>query len=151
NHRCAGFESFSLPEVRRENWAQTRWTSTEIRVLMAVGVGTLLCLVFTLRLVQFWIDNDPPTRIFTSLRALNLESGLSPLLPLFCVAMAGLLWAVSSLRRLRLVEGLQDPPNLLSPRPDETGRSSEPKGSHSSPSFLSFEVSVCGSLAGFES
>jgi hypothetical protein len=50
---------------------------------------------------------------FTTLRSLDLLSGVSPLVPLFLVFMAGFLWALSSFRRLRQLEGFESQAGFL--------------------------------------
>jgi hypothetical protein len=47
---------------------------------------------------------DPPDALFFYLRMLHPGSGLSPLMPVFFLGAVSLLWLVSSLRRLRLLE-----------------------------------------------
>lgn len=44
--------------------------------------------------------------IITGFRAINLTNGVSPLPPLFLIALAACVWAYSSVRRVRLAEGL---------------------------------------------
>jgi hypothetical protein len=46
------------------------------------------------------------TSFFTSLRSLDLTSGVSALLPLFLISMAGFIWATSSFHRVRMLEGV---------------------------------------------
>ncbi len=57
---------------------------------------------------------QPYSSFFTSLRSLDLLSGLSPLVPLFLIFMAGFLWALSSFRRLRQLEGFESKRGFLS-------------------------------------
>ena len=68
----------------------------------------------------------PASGLFNHLRSFDLRGGLSPLLPLSCVAMGACLWAACSYRRLRLLDVL---------------RATETAGkSHSWLSFLSLNV-----------
>jgi len=53
------------------------------------------------------IGKRPANLIFTYLRAFSLGSGFSPLVPLFCITAAALLWAIGSFRRMRLIDVLQ--------------------------------------------
>ncbi len=76
-----------------------------------------------------WILNvkaSPASGLFNHLRSFDLRGGLSPLLPLACVALGACLWALCSYRRLRLIDGLR-----------ATGTAERP---HSWLSFLSLDV-----------
>jgi hypothetical protein len=96
--------------------------SNEVKYLV-LG-GSAAGLAATLYLVRFWFDKawsgslESSTAIFTYLRAFDVASGLSPLAPLFCVATAAFLWALCSLRRLRVIDGIDPAPlGAAEPRP----------------------------------
>ncbi|MBI4490585.1 MAG: hypothetical protein HY694_15990 [Deltaproteobacteria bacterium] len=61
--------------------------------------------------------SGPKTQFFLYLRMLNPASGLSPLMPLFFVAAAGLLWILSSLGCLRSIEEVEGPRSQRSALP----------------------------------
>jgi hypothetical protein len=72
--------------------------------------------------VNIW----PASGFFIHLRSFDLRGGLSPLIPLSCVAMGACLWALCSFRRLRLLDVLR-----------ATGTAEKP---HSWLSFVSLDV-----------
>jgi hypothetical protein len=60
-------------------------------------------------IARFRLDADTPfavNGIVTGYRALNLASGVSPLIPIFLIALAACAWALSAVRRVRLTEAL---------------------------------------------
>ncbi len=59
-------------------------------------------------------SKDYYSAFFTSLRSLDLFSGVSPLVPLLLIFMAGFLWALSSFRRLRQLEVFEGKRGFLS-------------------------------------
>jgi hypothetical protein len=73
-------------------------------------------LIFVLALMQAvsLLKSDLSTQLFFHLRTVNLDSGLSPLVPLIFVGSAAILWQFCSLRRLRMLEDLvgKDHPRL---------------------------------------
>jgi hypothetical protein len=71
--------------------------------------GAICMLWVTVMLVKSWWPSfgEPirvSTSLFTGLRLLNLQSGVSQLLPIFFISMVGLLWALNSFQRVRLSE-----------------------------------------------
>ncbi len=58
-------------------------------------------------------SKDYHSAFFTSLRSLDLFSGVSPLVPLFLICMAGFLWALSSFRRVRQLESFESKSGFL--------------------------------------
>jgi len=58
----------------------------------------------------------PANGLFDYLRSFNLGGGLSPLLPLACVAIGACLWALCSYRRLRLLDILRASKDTETPR-----------------------------------
>ncbi len=92
----------------------TRFTG--LNSALALSAGTLLTLVFCVRLCYSWIltaRQEPVTAFFIHLRSSSLFSGLSPLLPLLMIASAGFLWSVCCLRRLRMMEELDSSTSVL--------------------------------------
>lgn len=80
-----------------------------VQVIILVGCAFVI-LFLAPRLAGVWIFpalKGFPEAFFTYVRAFQLFSGLSPLVPLFCVTLAGLLWAFCSFRRLRMIDGLR--------------------------------------------
>jgi len=72
--------------------------------------GSALVLTLLVLLVKTWVDSvgaNPASGLFTHLRSFDLGGGLSPLLPLACVALGACLWALCSYRRMRLVDVLR--------------------------------------------
>ena len=93
--------------------------------LMLIATALVANLALAITLVRRWsLESRKPhaaMAFFTYLRAVNIGSGLSPLVPLCCVGVAGFLWAFCSNRRLRLIEGLQNPatvPGQATPPPE---------------------------------
>ncbi len=73
-------------------------------------------LIFVLAVMQgvSLYKEDLSTQLFYHLRTVNIDSGLSPLIPFVFVAGAAILWQLCSLRRLRMLEDLRgkDEPHL---------------------------------------
>lgn len=79
-------------------------------VKLSVLLGCFIVLMLALCLAAAWLWSaraNPTQAIATYLRALEFLSGLSPLVPLFCVAAAGFLWAFCSFWRLRMIDGIR--------------------------------------------
>ena len=79
-------------------------------VLVFVLLAFLGVIVPAILLWTSWWEavKDYPARgLLISLRSFDLSGGLSPLLPLACVATAACLWALCSFRRLRLIDILR--------------------------------------------
>ncbi|MGH9452994.1 MAG: hypothetical protein ACRD2O_03385, partial [Terriglobia bacterium] len=89
---------------------------SEVKLIILGGCGAGLFLAFYL--AGSWVQvawQSPAEGIFVYLRAFSLGSGLSPLVPLLCVALASFLWGFCSFRRLRMIDGVQ---SVESRRPD---------------------------------
>jgi hypothetical protein len=78
-------------------------------VVFALLSCALLSLLTALLGVRWFEDvrEYPATGLFNHLRSFDLRGGLSPLLPLSCVAIGACLWASCSYRRLRLLDVLR--------------------------------------------
>lgn len=63
------------------------------------------------------VRDYPASGLFNHLRSFDLRGGLSPLLPLSCVAMGACLWASCSYRRLRLIDVLRVTGAAAKPHP----------------------------------
>jgi hypothetical protein len=96
--------------------AQAFWTAPgqktkfPMEVKVVILSGSAAGFFLALYLVGSWLRTAwqyPPEGFFLHLRAFSLRSGLSPLVPLFCVAMAAFLWSFCSVKRLRLIDGVQ--------------------------------------------
>src|SRR5262249_47753829 len=75
----------------------------------------------TVWLVRDWLllrHDHPGTDVITGFRAMNLQNGVSPLLPVFCVASAAILWVFCSLRRLTFLQFLFQPSVYRPPAAD---------------------------------
>lgn len=79
-----------------------------LRCLDDVASPVSCGLVFLLALTFAWSVrcSDEMTRTLTYLRATQLLGGLSPLPPLFLLGLAGLLWGLCALSRVRLLDAL---------------------------------------------
>jgi len=98
----------ALISALRKAPSNQRVSAPEV-VIFALLSCTFLS-VLTGRLAVRWIEDVmeyPASGFFNHLRSFDLRGGLSPLLPLSCVAMGGGLWALCSYRRLRLIDGLR--------------------------------------------
>ena len=65
--------------------------------------GVALTWLFTLFLISNWLclgSKHPGEGVITGFRAVNLQNGVSPLPPFFCIGLAAFLWVFCSLRRL---------------------------------------------------
>jgi hypothetical protein len=108
-------------------------------VVLFVLLGCVFVLILAGLLVISWIEavkKYPASGLFSFLRSFDLRGGLSPLLPLSCVATAGCLWAFCSFRRLRLIDILRASGTVEKP--------------HSWLSFLSIEVRSFGAVQELE-
>lgn len=81
-----------------------------------IAAGSLASVSLALALSRQWINQvgiDFRAALFTSLRSLDLLSGVSPLVPLFLISVAGFLWGVSSFRRMRQLDRLENRSGFL--------------------------------------
>jgi len=80
-------------------------------------VVVVALLVFALLLAGGWLHRVSTTNyysaLFTSMRSLDMFSGVSPLAPIFLVCLAGFLWALSSFHRLRQLERFENGSRFL--------------------------------------
>ena len=97
--------------VGRAYWKAPRQESflqIEVKAVVLTGSAGTLCLALALAAV--WLRTawtSPPEAFFVHLRAFEILSGLSPLIPLSCVALGGFLWGFCSFRRLRMIDGIR--------------------------------------------
>jgi hypothetical protein len=92
----------------RKSPSSQRVSAPEVVIFSLLGCAFLS--VLTAHLGLRWIadvQNSPPSGLFNHLRSFDLTGGLSPLLPLSCVAMGACFWALCSFRRLRLIDVLR--------------------------------------------
>jgi len=81
-----------------------------------IAAASLSAVILAVALSGQWISQarvDPHSALFSSVRSLDLSSGVSALLPLLLVSMAGFLWGVSSFRRTRQLDGLENKSGFL--------------------------------------
>ena len=119
--------TYALLTALRKAPSNQRVSAPEVVIFVLLSCVFLSILAG--HLVVRWIEDVlayPASGFFNHLRSFDLRGGLSPLLPLACVAMGGCLWAVCSYRRLRLMDILR-----------ATDTAEKP---HSWLSFLSLEV-----------
>lgn len=106
--------------------------------------GVALCWVCTAWLIARWVylaGKYPGEGVITGFRAVNLANGVSPLVPLFCLGLAAILWVFCSLRRLCFLrEAMPDDPSLPATPIKPTEESC------ASPFFFSDSVSFSGLL-----
>lgn len=79
-------------------------------VVLFALIGCVLVFILAGVLDILWVGQvraDPASGLFNHLRSFDLGGGLSPLLPLACVALGGFLWALCSFRRLRILDILR--------------------------------------------
>jgi hypothetical protein len=85
--------------------------SREVKGMVSAGFAVSLAAVLYLDGYWFhtaWLGSPYSSNaIFIHVRAFSVESGLSPLVPLFAVAMAAFAWACSMFRRLRVIDGMR--------------------------------------------
>jgi hypothetical protein len=88
--------------------AGQRGSATEVTVFALLGC-TLVFILAGLLVISWYktVKQYPASGLFSFLRSFDLRGGLSPLLPLACVATAACLWALCSFRRLRLIDILR--------------------------------------------
>ncbi|HXW16401.1 MAG TPA: hypothetical protein VEN79_17970 [Terriglobia bacterium] len=98
----------ALTSALRKAPSDQRVSAPEVVIFALLSCAFLFILAghLAVRWVEEVLDY-PAGGFFNHLRSFDLHGGLSPLLPLACVAMGGCLWAFCSYRRLRLVDGLR--------------------------------------------
>src|SRR5207245_3779723 len=76
-----------------------------------IAAGTSAAFGLALALSGSWIyqfgNGNRLAVLFSSLRSLDLLSGVSPLTPLFLISIAGFIWAVGSFWRIRQLDTLE--------------------------------------------
>ena len=98
-------------------WRARRWMArprSRIRphvmarasALISMSLALLLVLTMTLVLCGEWLRSGSPDAAMLAARSMDLSNGVSPLLPLLFIGAAAIVWAVSALRRLRLLDGV---------------------------------------------
>ena len=116
-----------LVSAFRKAPAEQRGAAPEV-VLFALFACALVFVLAGLLAIA-WLENvkaNPANGLFNHLRSFDFRGGLSPLLPLSCVAVGACLWGLCSFRRLRVVDVLR-----------ATGTVEKP---HSWLSFVSLDV-----------
>ncbi|MGO8792036.1 MAG: hypothetical protein ACLQVL_32250 [Terriglobia bacterium] len=116
-----------LVSAFRKARSEQRGAAPEV-VLFALFACALVFVLAGL-LAMAWLATakaNPASGLFNHLRAFDFRGGLSPLLPLSCVAVGACLWGLCSFRRLRVIDVLR-----------ATGTAEKP---HSWLSFVSLEV-----------
>jgi len=73
-----------------------------------------LALIFLARWISRLAHDEFRGSLLAAIRFLDLTGGVSPLLPLLLISLAGFLWATSTFYRLRMLEGLGSSRGFLS-------------------------------------
>jgi hypothetical protein len=89
------------PEGYRGKLKATVWGPIAAGSSAAVGLALLLSWTWIFR-----PSDDHFAALFTSMRSLDLLSGVSALTPLFLISIAGFVWAVGSFQRIRQLDAL---------------------------------------------
>jgi hypothetical protein len=104
-----------------DNWGPIAATSALVITLAVLLSGSWLLKLAGNTSRSGWLNwlvpasspADFRAALFSSLRSLDLNSGLSALIPLFLISMAGFLWAMTSFHRARMLEGFESKESFL--------------------------------------
>jgi len=120
-------------------WMKSGWRHFRGRiwVLLALGVGAAMIIFVGWGLIEVFFRTEKPEKVFFFLRAAELTSGVSVVLPGLLIGLAAFLSFFAALRRLNLAERM---PCLRNPRqrPDEA------------PQFLRFDHERAESFDGLK-
>lgn len=120
----------------------TRSLGIPVLAISVIGLGLATWLSLRWLQLRFSSHEAAANGIVTGFRAVNLMSGVSPLPPLFLVAVAASVWAYSAVRRIRLAEAVpwtyESECDGQKDTPVETNKYS--LFNSSSPSFLGFQA-----------
>ena len=113
---CVSLTADILASVRRRHRLQRPEVKKELTlhrsVVKAILAAIFVCWVLVAWLTASWLLGDSSKLVLTGFRAVNLQNGVSPLPPLFFIALAGILWAVCSIFRLLHLRALSPVPPL---------------------------------------
>ena len=102
------FATQTLVSAFRAAPAGQRGSAREVTIFALLGCVFVFVLAGILTVSWYEaVKEYPASGLFTFLRSFDFRGGLSPLLPLSCVAVAACLWAFCSFRRLRLIDILR--------------------------------------------
>jgi heme exporter protein D len=104
-------------QSRREN-RQRDASSCWIQVSAGAFLLFSLCLYLGTTSLRAASTGRFHSALFSSMRSLYLLSGVSPLLPVFLVSMAGFVWAIGSFMRVRALRRFSSRGGFLSPSDD---------------------------------
>ena len=95
--------AYTLVSAFRRARSNRRGSAPEVVffALLGCALGFILAGLFGITWVAD-VKASPASGLFNHLRSFDLRGGLSPLLPLSCVALGACFWALCSFRRLRL-------------------------------------------------
>ncbi|MGD0124376.1 MAG: hypothetical protein ABSF46_03380 [Terriglobia bacterium] len=102
------FATQALASAFRAAPAGQRGSAREVTIFALLSCAFVFVLVVLL--VVSWyktVKEYPASGLFSFLRSFDLRGGLSPLLPLACVALGACLWGLCSFRRLHLIDILR--------------------------------------------
>jgi hypothetical protein len=88
---------------------ESNWSA--LKAWMPVAVGSASAVILAGFLSAAWIiklwDGNRAAALFTSMRSLDPWSGISALVPLFLISIAGFVWAVGSFQRMRQLDAFE--------------------------------------------
>jgi hypothetical protein len=102
----------TLRGLKRESSKLPTWRIVAFVIVILSGVGGL---ALAGNVAMNWLKLDAMGELLLGLRAADLDGGVSPLLPLFCIAAAALCSTSASLRRLSIADEAM--PQLATPAP----------------------------------
>lgn len=74
-------------------------------LVLACGIVLAVAVIFLASWVSGLVSDTFRGSLLASIRFLDFSSGVSPLVPLLLISLAGFLWATSTFHRLRMMEG----------------------------------------------
>ncbi|HKW32221.1 MAG TPA: hypothetical protein VJN92_04400 [Candidatus Acidoferrum sp.] len=102
-----GRDAFGLIRRPQSSGGTNGWLAIPVLFIGVAGLSIAIWLAAEWILLRYRLTAESPLAvngIVTGYRALNMASGVSPLLPLFLIALAACAWAISAVRRVRLAE-----------------------------------------------
>ena len=102
------FATQALASAFRAAPAGQRGSAREVTIFALLSCAFVFVLVVLLAVSWYrTVKEYPASGLFSFLRSFDLRGGLSPLLPLACVALGACLWGLCSFRRLHLIDILR--------------------------------------------
>ena len=102
------FATQALASAFRAAPAGQRGPAREVTIFALLSCAFVFVLVVLLAVSWYrTVKEYPASGLFSFLRSFDLRGGLSPLMPLACVAVGACLWGLCSFRRLHLIDILR--------------------------------------------